>query len=480
MVPREVEFKLDIGPADVARMTKAAGRTGKRAGTKTLKSVYFDTDDQQLRKAGFSLRVRHDGDRRIQTIKTDGGVGAGWFDRAEWEHDIDNDTPELGWRPLSKAVGRKALRRLAPVFSSTVDRATMHVTIGDAEIELAIDRGEVSSPTLSVPLSEVELELKHGDPASLFALARQLDVAAPVRLGVLTKSERGYRVLDQNSGGAAKAEPIILDAGMTAATAFRTIAWSCLRQFRLNETAAANDPAALHQARVALRRLRSALSLFKWVAADGRFDHLRAELRWLAATLGDARNLDVLIERTDDKEALQRLQPARETAYSTVAEALGSTRSRALMIDLAEWLTLGEWLAFPATADRREQGIKPFAVDRLKRLRKRLKRDGRGLARLDDDRRHAVRIEAKKLRYATEFFASLFPGRKAGKRRKRFRDALETLQTWLGDLNDLATAPLVMNRFALDPEIADPATRDTLVGRAGASYGAVIDIKRFW
>ena len=107
------------------------------------------------------------------------------------------------------------------------------------------------------------------------------------------------------------------------------------------------------------------------------------------------------------------------TAYRAVDEALASPRARRLMLDLAEWLTLG------ASGQPADQPVLAFATGRLRRLRKRLKHDGAAFAGLADDDRHQVRIEAKKLRYATEFFTSLFPGKPASARLKRFRDALE-------------------------------------------------------
>jgi CHAD domain-containing protein len=103
---------------------------------------------------------------------------------------------------------------------------------------------------------------------------------------------------------------------------------------------ATQDPAALHQARVAMRRLRSAFTLFRPVIVDERFPELREDVRWFTDQLGHARNLDVLLKRTGDRsEALRTLLEAeRERAYAQVLEALGSARLRRLMLDLVGWL----------------------------------------------------------------------------------------------------------------------------------------------
>lgn len=233
---------------------------------------------------------------------------------------------------------------------------------------------------------------------------------------------------------------------------------------------------------MALRRLRSAFSLFKHVVADERSDHLRGELRWLSGVLGEARNLDVLIPKIADPALLGRLQTAREKAYGDASVATRSARARGLMLDLAEWLTLGSWLA-PLVKNGRNQTVEKFATAILERFRRRVKQLGFKLADVDDERRHELRIEAKKLRYATEFFASLFDEKKLRRKRERFRRTLETLQEQLGSLNDMATAPLVLKMLG-EPvnETAEPdvAKQADLLLAAEASHAALLKTGRFW
>ena len=364
-------------------------------------TVYFDTADEALRKAGLSLRVRKIGDRRVQTIKAEGQTAAGLFVRPEWEREVANDVPVLedGDAPLSLLVSAHALDQIEVAFQVKATRTLIMLEHSDASVELVIDRGEVLVGGRTGPFCEIELELKGGRPAALFSLARALDQIAPVRLGVLTKSERGFRLKARVADKPVKAEPLALQPGMTTAAGFQAIVGACLRHFRLNEAilSRTGDPAALHQARVALRRLRSALSTFKSVVEDDRYEPLRTELRWIAAELGKARNLDVLLERVTNREA-GPLKAARKQAYAAVEAALASTRMRALMIDLSEWTTVGTWATDPVAADPRDERLEMFAAGALERHRLRLKRRGRDLDRLSDDERHEARIEAKKLR----------------------------------------------------------------------------------
>jgi len=334
----------------------------------------------------------------------------------------------------------------------------------------------------SWPVCEIELELKSGSPAALFALARELGRSMSLRLGMLAKSERGYRLLAGSDSGAFKPTPLTLPPGTSTAGAFAAIVANCLEQFRLNEDLLRRDacPEALHQARVALRRLRSALSIFRRIVDDGEFARLRDDCRWLAATLGEARDLDVLMGRSD-AAAAERIGPARDDAYARVMEALASVRSRWLMIDLAQWAALGAWRTEPSDVALPTGPAEAFAAATLDRLRRRVKRRGRDLLALSDEQRHRVRIEAKKLRYATDFFAGLFPGEKAKKRHAAFLDALKKLQGHLGDLNDLATGPLVLARLGLKGG-GQPSDgqRSALLVKAANAHREFAETRQFW
>jgi inorganic triphosphatase YgiF len=479
----ELELKLEI---DADRMDALGGSdvvAGIMPTTIHQVATYYDTPTQDLRIAGISLRVRADGARHVQTIKAGDGGDAGFFARSEWEIDVSGMALELDVdSPLRTLVPASVLQRLRPAFTVAVTRRQWLIEQDGATIELVADTGSVSAGERSAPVSELELELKAGSASAIFALARRLGDAVPLRLGVLTKGERGYRLIDRAILGAVKAERLELDEDVTVADAFARIVGSCLRHFRLNEALlrAAPDVEALHQTRVALRRLRSAMSIFKPVVADARFAHLAGELKWLAGTLGLARDLDVLIERLGD-DAPEQVADARADAYVVARDALDSQRTRELMIDLIEWTVQGAWRRHPADADQVLQPAVRFAGTVLGALRRRIKRRGADLMQLDDEARHQVRITAKKLRYATGFFDSLYTGKRTRRRFKAFTRKLEALQDHLGALNDLATAPALLARFGLDNDAAAPAVpRDTILADASEAHEDLIDSKRFW
>lgn len=479
----EIELKLDLAPAAVAAL-KTAGLLPGSPPAVRQRSIYFDTPDHDLAAAGLSLRIRQTAEKRIQTVKEATSKAAGLFARPEWEKPVAADRPDLDDTPLPARLGAKA-RALAPAFTVSVRRRTWLIDEAGARIELVIDQGAILAAGRRIPVSECELELEAGPPAALFSLARRLNDAAPLALGVTTKAERGYRLLAA-AAAAYKAEPVALDEGMTAGQAFQAVALSCIRQFRLNEdlVLATRGPEPLHQARVALRRLRSAFSIHR-ALLDEDAAALRDGLKWLAATLGEARDLDVLLDRAPDGPLLAQIRAAREAAHDRAAAALGSPRARTLMLDLAAWLHHGDWLTDPRTRAARDAPARLFASSALARYRRKVVRAGSGLATMEDEARHALRKDAKKLRYAADFFAPLFAEEAVSKRRRRFAAALEDLQDQLGDLNDLSAAPALLDRIGIDAAPARAAlvpqhARKPLLKAASRAYRNLAAAKRFW
>ncbi len=479
----EIELKLDMTP-EAAEALLSSGLLPAEPAVSELRAIYFDTPEQELGAAGFSLRIRRTGDRRIQTVKAVGESVASLFVRPEWEQTVEDDVPVLDdTTPVKALLGARA-GMLRPVFEIAVTRLTWPVVWQGAQIELALDRGEIVAGDRYTPVCEIELELKAGDPATLFSYARRIDAQAPLRLGVFTKAERGYR-LRGPALIAAAAEPVHLSEDMGVENAFRAIAGSCIRQFRLNEALfERGNVEVVHQARVALRRLRSALTAFAPVAGDDALERLKDGLRWLAGVLGAVRDLDVLIPERRDAAERAALEQSRRKAFDKAAAALASPRARALMLDLSEWLACGDWRHRPSSAEMRAMPLRDFAISALGRLRRKVKKHGRDLADLDDEARHRLRKDAKKLRYAAEFFACLFHGRKQQRRYGHFLETLKTLQDALGMLNDRAnTSRHLAEAGVILPETEVPESRADeakMLKAAVEAYDTFCDARRFW
>ena len=508
--PREIELKLECEPSDLATLkAHPLLQDASEQGAADLSSTYFDTAEQDLREAGLGLRVRRIGDRYVQTLKAEVD---GLFRRPEWEQEVSDPEPDLavlGDTPLDEILGRKD--ELQPLFTTSVKRQTYLVEQGSSRIEVALDSGRIEAPAAGdriIPICEVELELKQGTAGDVFALSQAIAALAPLRLGVRSKAERGYSLASGKLDRVRKAERVPLREDMSAAAAFQAVAHACLRHMRLNEDILlqGRNADALHQTRVAIRRLRSAFSLFGDLVEDAQGARIRAKLKRMTEPMGQARNLDVFLattlpterERHPDEVGLLNLETQlddqRSRAYEAVQRLLQSAEWRGLVLDLVAWINAGPWLRDEAEgrAELREEPARDFAARELDRRRRQVKRRGRHLDDLSPEDRHKVRIAAKKLRYGAEFFSGLCPDKKAVKRHAAFVKALSELQDQLGALNDLATGHEVVRDiagehtgastvFAAGITAADLEARTRkLLAAATDAHEDLVDAKPFW
>lgn len=450
----ELKFEVDAGAGDgIAGAGFLDGAKPRRARHKT---VYYDTPTGTLRRRGFTLRIRSTGKSWVQTIKYRTGSPAGLFDREEWETKVSEpkiDFAAAAQTPLGQWMTTGVRRKLKPVLETAFERTTWRLQSGPSRIEITLDIGEISAGAMTVPLAEIEIELRKGDTGPLFELAEQIARVVPLRLGVLSKAERGFNIVEGRFERASKAESLHLRPDMATADAFSATAHSCLRHFRLNEplVLAGRDAAALHQARVAIRRLRAALALFRGIVGDREFATLREELRWLAGILGGARNIDVLLARLPAEEgkgkAVKKLKRSRETAYDDVVAALDSPRCRRLMLNLVRWIETGGWRAKPRAARKLES----YASDQLGQRWRKLRNMGSRLGTLETPQLHDLRIDIKKLRYSAEFLRGVYPQGDAAAKMADFIAALKELQDRLGEVNDEAMAAEMSGDLRLAP-----------------------------
>ena len=275
----------------------------------------------------------------------------------------------------------------------------------------------------------------------------------------------------------AKAVPVVLDPAWTLQVALRQMVRGCLDHLRANDGGAASsrDSEYLHQTRVALRRMRSALRL--QLPADAAVIALRAELKWLAGSLGTARDWDVLLEdilrpmarayasaapAADFTRLMNAARRRRTDARRAARAALSSERYAALL------QALKNWLGAPFASDPAVDALPQFAARIVRRRHKRLLRDAAGFMQQSPAQRHQVRIDTKRLRYMVEFFLSLFPGKSVN----LYRRELAALQDSLGALNDAATAARLLEGLP-GADVPAPFIRGWLAARETDSLGAV-------
>ena len=479
----EVELKFDLAPKAHAAFRRLPALAGIRGRTVRLQATYFDTPDFELRRREMALRLRRAGRRWIQTLKTGRSGAGGLHSREEWEADRPGPTLDLGLlagTPLDEAPD--VASRLGEVFTVDMRRTSWEVEVSPGNrVEVALDRGEVRRGERTDPISEVEIESLSGDPLAVFDLAERLmqpgETVAALLPSAITKAQRGYRLADADTAGPVRASPAQLEPGMSPAHAARAIVAAALEQLHANQPGviAGEDPEYLHQFRVALRRLRSALGVFGAVL-EPEAQALREALRWIAEHAGAARDWDVfatstlplLVRAYGDPRTARSLRARaalrRRTANATLREALLS-RQWALM-----QLALARWLASPAAEpDPGAEALPDFALRVTRKRHQRLLRDARQLSALTPAERHALRLDAKRLRYALEGMAPLFRRRRVA----ALLEALSGIQDDLGRANDAAVASRLLADLAPPAGFAQFA-RGWFAGQEHASAAGLV------
>ncbi|MEI6984885.1 MAG: CYTH and CHAD domain-containing protein [Rhodospirillaceae bacterium] len=473
----ETELKLAVAPDQLDGVGEAPVVIARRTGapvTKMLESHYYDTVDRRLLARRAALRVRLTPDGYIQTLKSGGGLV-----RGEWEWPVSGPVVDLTviTEPAAREfVAGIASESLVLVFVTRFIR-TIHL-IDQGAIELAVDQGEIVSPAGSgEPISEVELELKSGWPVDLYRLALALAETVALRVEQRSKAERGFALTDRAQPAPVKASRLALLPTTTVDSAMSAIFGACFTQLTANESCimAGVDPEGVHQARVALRRFRSALSLFRTLLPPTDYQWLNAETKWLAAVLGPAREWDVFLEELlapvkvffavhpgvyDDLVMLENaVSDQRSIAYEAVREALLSPRYTMLQLCFGEWLEGWGWRAQPVTLDsaRLFHPLRKTAVNFLASRHRKSLKSGADFAKLYYSERHRVRIALKRLRYTVDFFRALHDDKSV----TRYLRLLGALQDTLGQLNDVATAMQMISHLATAelPELPELSER---------------------
>ena len=336
--PLEIELKLAVRPADVERVRRAFASWGPGR-QQRLRTDYVDTPERLLAQHGVALRLRRIGRRWAQTLKSRGDGGA-LSVRGEWETPLAGpavdlaalkDTPAATLVPLLAQAGA-----LQPQFRTEFERTTWDIVLDAVQFEAALDLGAVRAgrgrAAVAAPLSELELELRGGDPAALidFALDLMAPRGAPALRPLLdSKATRGDRLARKQDVAVTKAGASGFRAALprdaTTAAALRAVVAHGTQVLLANVDGLLHGAEAefVHQARVALRRMRSAARLLDRRGRDLP-ETLREEMRWFASLCGAARDLDVLLDET-----LPALERDGVPRMAVVERSLRGRRARA-------------------------------------------------------------------------------------------------------------------------------------------------------
>jgi len=484
----ELKFLVPAGsrPALVAEMARGSASLERR----TLAAMYLDTADRRLARAGIAWRLRREGRRWVQTLKA-GGTNP----LERFEHEVIR--PDTSFDADAHA-GTEAGDRLRAIldeahdegvdvgvrFRTEVRRTARRIRTRGAVVEVAFDEGRLLAGEARQRIREIEFELVSGSAGAMLALAERWRKRFGLIYDPRSKAERGDRLAEGSPfPKVRKARRPEYGEDATAIEALGAVLDECLAQIAHNaigllEGSPDRRVAHVHQMRVGIRRLRSALRSFEgWAPAPP--EDLVDELRSLFATLGESRDSDVLDAGVAAQLARAGAPPMAVPAGEPGPDPVAAVRDAAVQRLLLAWIAWRTSLAErpgpeparqasdagrpapaavpesevvepgPSTPSSSADAQADLAVDedsakdfhrrlqrRLRRWHRRIADDARIFDQLDEERVHSLRKRIKRQRYAVEFFAPVLRRR----RTDRYLAPLTAAQERMGELNDLFVA----------------------------------------
>jgi triphosphatase len=493
--PIEVEWQFDAIDLRPVERWLAALRDGTVSvpGTARLTLVdrpvqrlvdrYVDTDDWRLGRSGYVLRARRKGNALQATLKDNAPATDGLRRRLEVSEPLPAEGLDAldGQGPVGRRVRALAGgRELVQLIEVRTRRRPFELQLDGIPVaEVALDESQIDVAPGQEPvrLRRVEVEVDPSRADELVPLVEQLRRECGLRSATLSKFEAGLLAAGLQIPAKADFGPVTFGAEPTLGE----VVFASLRRAFVSMvdhepgTRIGEDPEELHDMRVATRRMRAAMAQFA-DALPVRTQQLRAELGWLAAVLGATRDLDVQIEQLTewtanapeaDREALANLAGVLR-AHSSAARrellvALDGSRYGRLVSGLETLLRSGPSSRI-APARALATDVLPDSIGQLHAA---ARKAGRRAARTGEAADfHRLRIRCKRLRYALEFVAELYPDETV-----RFRRQMVGLQDLLGKFQDAQVASARLRELAVATgDEALPAATIFLMGGLAERY----------
>lgn len=441
----------------------------KTAQQQRLSAYYFDTPNQDLAKKGIALRIRFEDSQWVQTLKT---AGDGVAKRVELNTvlsltstpdtlDVSRLVPDVSLITEPTVVAQltnimpldELAQALTVQYFTDVQRTSRQIKKNNSRIEIAYDIGKVGIGRLNSQKSannheltqsdihEIEFELLEGDPSDLIDIAKTWCKKYKLYLSTVTKAQRGSLLLaNKQFAQPVKADLAMLQLhkGISQFAFLQAVVNNCLVQILPNASAIAEgspDGNLVHQLRVGIRRLRTALKHFKF-AQDYIDPNWLMVLKQTFSLLGEYRDKEILQIKT---QPLLESVGAPHVEWSTAIDIMPIDAVRAndfqiLLLELIGFTHL------PVPADNPK--AKAPVAKKLEKLFTAIAAASDKFASLDTDSQHGVRKDLKSLRYVSEFAAPLFANQTNGKKGKKatnlnaFLQYLEPAQDVLGEYND--------------------------------------------
>ena len=504
----DLALKLAVTPEQMRRLKHHPLVAAAQPSRRSLARTYFDTPDLALHRRSLALGVGKEGRRYIQKLTAINGTAALPPIPSEWRSPVPGAAPDLSRLAHHEAVGDIDASQLQPVFMSRIRRSTRLIHPDDATtVEVSCDEGHIETVEgATLPICELDLELKAGPPQALYELARALNETAPLRIEARSKADRGYALLsrdkdhDRPGRGFGKVE---LAPGQPAEEALSAILRHALWHMLAHDQAAVDgETEGVHQMRVALRRLRATFSLFRPMIPEEQRLWATSEMKWIASALGPARNWDVFADHLRPleqhfpdapgiAELSRKAQESRRTAYRLVQQTITAPRYTDFVLRLLTWTETRGWRQ-QAVSEASVNLLAPLghlAAELLERRHRKARRLARRFDKLAPPERHQLRIALKKLRYALDSLQELYRPKPV----QRYLRCLASLQDDLGIVNDIATMDGLLEDLQKSTA-AGAAIRDGAAlmqgwyghvmaageAKLGKKLGRFIAMKTFW
>lgn len=451
---QEIELKFLVPEYKVDSLMRQAKI--KSSNTTQLAAHYYDTTDNILAQSGMALRIRKEGDTWVQTLKSNGD---GMASRGEQNNILDEDQvnaaieanslyPDLSVyeelnieKMVLSSSQEQVSDKLNRIYITDIERTTRLIKGETGLIEMAYDEGSVihgEDPQISKPILELEFELIEGDVSFLFDVAKTWAKRYNLCLSTVTKAERGGLMLEgKEYAEATKADlkKLALDKNMSQPQFMRAVVHNCMLQILPNVSAIAagsTESDHVHQLRVGIRRLRTALKFFNDFSSQ-----LNPEwgpiLKQTFGLLGEYRDHELLQIRT---QPMLESKGAPYVDWSSERDSIkikpiDALRAPDFQITLLELI---EYTMSPAKKDKplNKGNAKQQSIKILESLYKKISKASEKFATLDIEAQHDVRKRLKSLRYISEFVSPMFKKKKT----KAFLKYLEPAQEILGEYND--------------------------------------------
>jgi len=415
-------------------------------GTQVLDARYFDTSTYCLQKEKFAYRIRREGEQWIATIKGGGLSSGGLHERQEWNVVVRDAQPDItvfaGIDIGQHLIGLVDNQKLEPIVMTKFERRTLDIIMPDgSQIEVAADQGTIVAGLQNAPILEVELELKSGEPSALLQLGAALAREYPLLPESNSKFYRGLTLAGLATVQPKKATKLEIDKNKLAGQELRTILVQLIAQFLVAQQVFLTDPTQpehVHELRISLRRLRSLLEFYSPLVDHEKYTYHQVQLRNLGQLLGGLRELDVAymawkqcsdIQFTSIKSRISLggiLAKHRLLEAEKVYEILNAGHATPLLLELWAMLSESKGQQLP----EHQCTLSEYSVSRLSSLLRTLTKQGKTIDWTATENVHTLRLQIKKIKYATEVLEPVFY------KVSPFILRLDTLQNKLGLLSD--------------------------------------------